>query len=170
MKRSLLQVFGIVLISGLIGIGVNGFRADGISLVENWQEKVLNEQLVGGLPAVSLQQAKEAHINGDALFIDAREPDFYELGHIPGAINLPVVHFDLVFPKLKEQLLEAGRVITYCDGASCDMSVELTEKLLFEGLAHVEIFTGGMQQWEATGQPVEEGPVPSGQEAAGSEH
>jgi rhodanese-related sulfurtransferase len=157
MKRSLLQLFGIVIISGFIGIGVNGFRADGISLVENWQEKVLNEQLVGGLPAVSLQQAKEAHINGDALFIDAREPDFYELGHIPGAVNLPVVNFDLVFPKLKEQLLEAGRVITYCGGASCDTSVELTEKLLFEGLPYVEIFTGGMQQWEATGQPVARG-------------
>jgi rhodanese-related sulfurtransferase len=168
MKRSLLQTFGIVIISGLIGIGVNIFRADGIPLVEHWQEKVLNEQLVGGLPAVSLKQAKEAFANGEALFVDARDPTFYELGHIPGAVNLPLRDFELVFPEVKERLLEAPRVITYCDGASCDgasceISVELTEKLLFEGLNYVEIFTGGIQQWEASGQPVEEGPLPSGQ-------
>ena len=163
MKRSLLQALGIIIVSGLIGIGVNAFRADGIPLVEHWQEKVLNEQLAGGLPAVSLKQAKEFFANGEALFVDARDPDFYELGHIPGAVNLPVSDFDSVFPKLKEQLLEAPRVIVYCDGASCEMSVDLTEKLLLAGLPNVEIFTGGIQQWEATGQQMEEGPLPNEQ-------
>ncbi len=163
MKRSLMQALAIVIISGLIGIGINVFRADGIALVEKWQEKVLNEQLTSGLPTVSLKQAKEAHQSGEALFVDARDPDFYELGHIPGAMNLPANDFDVVFPKLRERLQEAASVIIYCDGASCDMSVELTENLLMEGLNHVAIFTGGIQQWEATGQPVEEGPLPSRQ-------
>ena len=133
---------------------VNGLRADGIPLVERWQEKVLNEQLTGGLPAVSLKEAKEAHANGDALFVDARDAAFYEEGHIPGAVSLPLQDFEMVFPRLQEQLLAAPRVITYCDGASCEMSVELTEKLLFEGFVQVEIFTGGIQQWKAAGQPV----------------
>jgi rhodanese-related sulfurtransferase len=161
MKRSLLQAFLIVIISGMVGIGVNVFRADGIPLVEQWQEKVLNEKLVGGLPTVSLKLAKEAFVNGEALFLDARDPDFYELAHIPGAVNLPVGDFDLIFPRMKERLLEAPRVITYCDGVNCDMSVELTERLIFEGLNQVEIFTGGLHEWEAAGQPVEEGPVNS---------
>jgi rhodanese-related sulfurtransferase len=168
MKRSLLQACAIVIISGLIGIGVNVFRADGIPLVEQWQEKMLNEQLVGGLPAVSLKVAKEAFDSGEALFVDARDSDFYELGHIPGAVNLPLRDFDLVFPRLRRRLLEAARLITYCDGASCDTSVELTEKLLFAGMNHVEIFVGGIEQWEATGQPVEKGPVDSRQQGAGS--
>ena len=139
-------------------MAVNGLRADGIPLVERWQEKVLNEQLTGGLPAVSLKQAKEAHANGDALFVDARDPAFYEEEHIPGAVSLPVRDFDLVFPKLQKQLLAAPRVITYCDGASCEMSVELMEKLLFAGLEYIEIFTGGIQQWKAAGLPVVKGP------------
>jgi rhodanese-related sulfurtransferase len=125
--------------------------------VESWQEKVLNEQLTGGLPAVSLKQAKEAHANGVALFVDARDAAFYEEGHIPGAVSLPVQDFEIIFPRLQEQLLAAPRVITYCDGASCEMSVELTEKLLFAGLVQVEIFTGGIQQWKAAGQPVVSG-------------
>ena len=157
MKRSLLQASAIILISGVLGIAVNAFRGDGIPLVERWQEKVLNEQLTGGLPAVSLKQAREAYASGEALFVDARDSDFYEMGHIPGAVSLPVKDFDQTFPRLEEQLLAAARVITYCDGANCEMSVELTEKLLFAGLEQVEIFTGGMQQWRAEGQPIEEG-------------
>ena len=123
--------------------------------MENWQEKILNEQLTGGLPAVSLKEAREAYEEGYALFVDARDPDFFKAGHIPGAVNLPVKDFARVFPTLNERLLAAPRIITYCDGASCDMSVELTEKLLFAGLEQVEIFTGGIQQWKAAGQPVD---------------
>ncbi|MGB6930229.1 MAG: rhodanese-like domain-containing protein [Syntrophobacteria bacterium] len=157
MKRSLLQLIGIIIISGALGIGVNAFRAEGIPLMERWQEKVLNEQLTGGLPAVSLKQVKEAFKSGAALLVDARDPEFFERGHIPGAVSLPVRDFDSVFPKLEEQLRAAPRVITYCDGASCEMSVELTEKLLFAGLEYIEIFTGGIQQWQGAGQPIEEG-------------
>ena len=154
MKRSLLQSIGIVILSGALGIAVNALRAEGIPLVERWQEKVLNEQLTGGLPAVSLKQAKEAHESGDALFVDARDPEFFEQGHIPGAVSLPVRDFESVFPRLKEKLRAAPRVITYCDGASCEMSVELTEKLLFADIEYIEIFTGGIQQWQGAGQPV----------------
>ena len=158
MSRSLLQAVAIILLSGTIGFAVNGFRSDGIPWVENWQAKVLNEQLTGGLPAVSLKDAIEAHEGDYALFVDAREPDIFKVGHIPGAINLPVKDFDGVFPTVKKRLLAAPRIITYCDGASCEMSVELTEKLLFAGLERVEIFTGGMQQWKAAGQKVVKGP------------
>jgi len=157
MKRSLLQSVGIIIISGALGIAVNALRAEGIPLVERWQEKVLNQQLTGGLPAVSLKQVKEAYKSGTALFVDAREQEFFEQGHIPGAVSLPVREFDLVFPRLEEQIRAAPRVITYCDGASCEMSVELTEKLLFAGLEYVEIFTGGIQQWQGAGEPIEEG-------------
>jgi rhodanese-related sulfurtransferase len=154
MKRSLLQSIGIIIISGALGIGVNAFRAEGIPLMERWQEKVLNEQLTGGLPAVSLKQVKEAHRSGNVLFVDARDPEFFEQAHIPGAVSLPVGEFDSVFPRLEKQIRSAPRVITYCDSASCEMSVELTEKLLLAGLEYVEIFTGGILQWQGAGLPV----------------
>jgi rhodanese-related sulfurtransferase len=158
MKRSILQAIGIIIISGVVGLAVNTFRPNGLPLVGNWQEEALREQIAGGLPTVSLEQVKEAYENGDALFVDARDSDFYEEGHIPGAVNLPVRKFELVFPKVKERLLAATWVITYCDSASCELGVELTEKLLFTGMDRIEIFTGGIQQWQEAGQPVEEGP------------
>jgi rhodanese-related sulfurtransferase len=161
MKRSILQAVGIILLSGTIALAVNGFRPDRIPLVEKWHEKILNEQLTGGLPAVSLKEAREAYEGGYALFVDARDPDFFKAGHIPGAVNLPVEDFDRVFPTIKEELMAAPRIITYCDGANCEMSVELTEKLLFAGVEYVGIFTGGIQQWKAAGQPVAREPAGS---------
>jgi rhodanese-related sulfurtransferase len=158
MRRSLFQVIGIIIVSGAVGIAVNMIRANGIPLVEHWEDKVLHEQVTGGLPAVSFKQVKEAYESSEALFVDARDSDFYEEGHIPGAVNLPVREFDLVFPKLKERMLAAAWVITYCDDASCELSVQLTEKLLFAGIDRIEVFTGGIQQWQGAGQPVEEGP------------
>jgi rhodanese-related sulfurtransferase len=157
MRKTIVQALGIVIISGVLGIGVNVFRADSIPLVENWNERVLNEQLTGGLPAVSLAQVLKAFNNNEALFVDARPQDFYRIGHIPGAINIPVDDFDLLFPELREKITAAVQVITYCEGASCEVSVELTEKLLMAGVDRVLIYTGGMQQWQAEGHPVEKG-------------
>jgi rhodanese-related sulfurtransferase len=102
-----------------------------------------------------LEKAMEIFADGEALFVDARDPDLFQLGHIPGAVNLPVRNFEQVFPKIEEQLLAAPRVITYCGGDGCDTSIELTERLLLAGLYRVEVFTGGMEEWQAAGNPIE---------------
>jgi rhodanese-related sulfurtransferase len=125
--------------------------------VERWSDKILKEQQNSGFPAVSLEQAIGAFVRGEALFVDARAPEFYRLGHVPGALNLPLLDFDRVFPLLRDRLLSAPQVIAYCDGAGCEMSVGLTEKLLMAGIDRVAVFTGGMQQWKGAGQQVEVG-------------
>jgi rhodanese-related sulfurtransferase len=157
MKRSLLQALGITLISLALGIGVNSFRAHGIPIVERWSEKLAQKQQADGFPAVSLAETVAACTRGEALFLDAREPDFYKLGHIPGAVNLPVRQFDRVLPGLRGRLEAAPWLIAYCDGESCKASVELTEKLFLAGIDRVSVFPGGFHQWKDSGQAVEQG-------------
>lgn len=168
MKRSLLQALGIILISLALGLGVNAFRADGIPFVERWSEKLAHKQQAGGFPAVSLAETMAAFTRGEALFLDAREPDFYQLGHIPGALNLPVQEFERAFPLTRERLEAAPWLIAYCDGGSCEASVELSERLFLVGIDRVSVFPGGFQQWKDSGQAVEQGKGTGGQEAAGS--
>jgi len=156
-KRSLLQALGIILISLAFGLGANSFRADGIPLVERWSEKLAQKQQAGGFPAVSLAEAMGAFSRGEALFLDARDPDFYKLGHIPGAVNLPVHEFESVLPRMRERLETAPWLIAYCDGGSCEASVELTERLFLVGIDRVSVFPGGFQQWTESGQAVEKG-------------
>jgi rhodanese-related sulfurtransferase len=153
--RSLLQALGVIVISGALGLGANAFRADGIPLVERWTDKLAQKQQAGGSPAVSLPETVEALSRNDAVFLDARDPDFYALGHIPGAVNLPVHDFDRMFPGLKERIEAAPWVIVYCDGGGCEASLELTEKLFLAGIDRVSVFPGGFQQWTESGQTVE---------------
>jgi rhodanese-related sulfurtransferase len=154
-KRSLLQALGIIIISGALGLGANGFRADGIPLVERWTDTLAQKEQAAGFPAVSLAETVDALTKNEALFLDARDADFYAFGHIPGAVNLPVHDFDRVFPGLKERIQAAPWVIVYCDGGGCEASVELTEKLFLAGINQVSVFYGGFQQWTESGQRVE---------------
>ena len=167
MKRTLLQALGIILISLALGLGVNAFRADGIPFVERWSEKLAQKQQAGGFPAVSLAETVAAFTRGEALFLDARDRDLYKLGHIPGAVNLPVQEFERVFPRMRERLEAAPWLIAYCDGGSCEASVELTERLFLVGIDRISVFPGGFQQWKDSGQAVEEGEGTTGQEVAG---
>jgi rhodanese-related sulfurtransferase len=171
MKETLLQILGILVISGTLAFGTNALRAHGIPLVEHWSSKLLTQEQAAGLPAVSLAEAVRAYGRGEAVFVDARPAAFFRLGHIPGALSLPLDDFDRVFPLLKKQLLSAPQIIAYCDGASCETSMGLTGKLLMAGLDQVAVFTGGMEQWQAAGQRVETGPgesSPTGNERAQS--
>jgi len=166
--RSMFQALGISIISLALSLGVNAFRADGIPLVERWSEKLAQKQQAGGFPAVSLTETVAAFARGEVLFLDARDPDFYKLGHIPGALNVPVREFERILPEIRERLEAAPWLIAYCDGGSCEASVELTERLFMVGIDRISVFPGGLQQWEDSGQVVEQGEGTRGQQAGGS--
>ena len=92
-----------------------------------------------------------------ALIIDAREPDEFAEGHIPGAINLPYEEV-VTDPARLESLDSAGRpIITYCGGGGCEMSISLAEELFYAGHQRVAIYVGGYPAWTEADYPVEEG-------------
>ena len=89
---------------------------------------------------------------GDALILDAREPDEFEAGHIAGAVNLP---FSEVTPDRIEGVDSGGRpIVTYCDG-ECEVSMDLAWELVLQaGHRKVLVFMGGFPEWEVAGYPV----------------
>jgi len=93
---------------------------------------------------------------GGALIVDAREPALYEAGHIAGAVSLP---YEEGTPDRVEALDPGGRpIVTYCDGGSCELSMNLAWDLILEG-GHrkVLVFMGGFPEWQKAGYPVETG-------------
>ena len=92
-----------------------------------------------------------------AMIIDAREPEEFVEGHVPGALNLP---YDLVVtdPARLEAQDTGGRpIIVYCGGGGCELSLSLANELLFAGHERVAIYEGGFPEWVGRGYPVEEG-------------
>lgn len=103
---------------------------------------------------ISYDEAKLLFDAGSALFVDARHDYDYKLGHIKGAINVPLKDFELAKSPLantpKEKL-----IVTYCDGADCNSSIELAQKLAAAGFTNVKMFFGGWNEWQSRNRTIE---------------
>lgn len=84
--------------------------------------------------------------------IDVRPSDEFELGHLPGAISVPIGQLKRWLTKL-----DAHReVIAYCRGPWCVMSFEAVAALRKRGF-RAQRLEDGMPEWKAAGLPVETG-------------
>ena len=97
--------------------------------------------------------AADLHANQSAyIVIDARTPEVFAMGHVPGAINLPhrtITAETAAFPK-------DAVLVTYCDGIGCNASTKAAVKLSRLG-DRVKEMIGGMDWWRRDGLPVHDG-------------
>lgn len=103
---------------------------------------------------VSVDEAQELFRAGKALFVDARSEFDYKLGHIKGAVNLPLKSATKgadILPDVPKDRM----VVTYCDGANCNSSIDLAARLYASGFSSVRIFFGGWEEWRARSLPTE---------------
>ncbi|MFQ5789015.1 MAG: rhodanese-like domain-containing protein [Acidobacteriota bacterium] len=135
------------------GILNNHVSPEGIGLTQHPLEAV--SELDSSRFIRSLKDA-EAKWKQGVTFVDARQEDFYWLGHIPGAISLPISDFETTFPKVQMVLPSSDReIVCYCSGFGCEESTELAERLLAFGYQRVYVFEGGWPEWSDAGLPVE---------------
>jgi rhodanese-related sulfurtransferase len=113
------------------------------------------------IPHLSLIGVKDRFDRKVALFLDARKPEEYKEGHIPGAINFSALEINkfapIVLPQLKDKNQE---LIAYCIGGDCTLSTELAQMLIDQGYTRVEVYEGGWPEWKKTGYPVTVGDTP----------
>lgn len=151
-KKTLLQALAIVAASGVLALGVNFIRADGLPLVSARQSQVDLKRTGGEIP---LKDAALLHASGRAVFLDARPQLDYVQGHIKDAISLPLREFASQFQDLKPKLEKAEVVVTYCDGERCPLGENLAKHLRDAGLKNVLVLKNGWTSWTAEGLPVE---------------
>ncbi len=99
----------------------------------------------------NLYQLRE---EGRVLLVDVRPSFFFKLGHIPGALSLPLKSFDSVFPDIRPQI-DAARnagslVVLYCANEECPDSLTTARKLSELGYSSV-VYSGGWKEWKAAG-------------------
>ena len=88
--------------------------------------------------------------DGLVTVLDVRPEDEFALGHLPGAVNIPLA-------KLKDRLdeLPADReVVAYCRGPYCVLSFEAVAALRARGYL-VRRLEDGYPEWKAAGLPIE---------------
>ena len=106
---------------------------------------------------VTRDQAQAYFNSGKALFIDARHEFDYKLGHIRGAISIPLNIFETKKAVL-DTIPKNRLLVAYCDGEECNSSIELSVKLAKEGYTDVKIFFGGWREWMDLNLPIDKSP------------
>jgi rhodanese-related sulfurtransferase/DNA-binding transcriptional ArsR family regulator len=90
--------------------------------------------------------------DGCVTVLDVRPPDEFAVGHVPGAVNVPL--------EMLEQRLKAfdpaQEIVAYCRGAYCVLSFEAVAVLRERGFT-VHRLEEGFPEWRAAGLPVETG-------------
>lgn len=102
------------------------------------------------LEPVSREELLERSRMGFVTVLDVRPADEYAMGHLPGAINIPLAELEA---RLAE--IEPGQeIVAYCRGRYCVLSFEAVATLRARGF-NVRRLEDGLPEWRAAGLPVE---------------
>lgn len=88
--------------------------------------------------------------HGDVVLLDVRPEDEFSLGHLPGALNIPLRELE---QRLAE-LPDGHEIVAYCRGPYCVLSFEAVAALRARGFA-VRRLEAGFPEWKAAGLPIE---------------
>lgn len=89
--------------------------------------------------------------NEDAVYLDVREPNEWNLGRIPGAVHLPRGNLE---SKLEAMVGRDRRIVVYCARGNRSALAALTMRQM--GYDDVASMSSGFQAWPDVDGPIEE--------------
>jgi molybdopterin/thiamine biosynthesis adenylyltransferase/rhodanese-related sulfurtransferase len=111
----------------------------------------LLNQVKAEIEEIEASRAAALLEDGDAVFVDVRERDEWDEGHIPGAIHVPRGFLESRADKAVSD--QSRPVVVYCgSGARSAFAAKTLEEL---GYDDVVSLTGGFTDWKRNGFPTE---------------
>ena len=107
------------------------------------------------LEPVSREELLAKSRAGAVTVLDVRPSDEFALGHLPGAVNIPLRELEARLAELDP----AQEVVAYCRGAYCVLSYEVVAALRTRGFKARRL-EDGLPEWRAAGLPVVVGNSP----------
>lgn len=123
-----------------------------VAEVEQVVRSYFNER--DALEAVSREELLQRSRTGAVTVLDVRPEDEFALGHLPGAVNIPL-------RALEQRLSEldpTNEIVAYCRGPYCVLSYEAVAALRARGFK-VRRLEDGLPEWRAAGLPVVSGSI-----------
>ena len=114
-------------------------------------EKILRG-LSGGADAsepVNRDDLAERMAEGSVTILDVRPADEFDLGHIPGAMNITLQDLERLLPDLDPD----ADIVAYCRGPYCIYAHQAVAALRKRGLKARRL-EGGLPEWRADGREV----------------
>ncbi len=149
-------MFKAVMLTALWIIGQTEWVSGGVSHPAAFQDTttavVHNKAPI--VQEISLEEAHKLFEEKSALFVDARQPFFYERAHITNAISIHFRKADTLH--VVKTLDKNFPLVLYCGGPECDQAERLARTLMIKGFRTLYVFTGGMDAWRAAKYPITE--------------
>jgi molybdopterin/thiamine biosynthesis adenylyltransferase/rhodanese-related sulfurtransferase len=111
----------------------------------------LLQQVRAEISEVDATRARELIDSGDVLFVDVREQDEWDEGHIPGAVHIPRGYLE---SRIERAAADPSRsIVLYCAaGNRSAFGARALEELGYEDVVSL---SGGFTDWKRNGFPVE---------------
>ena len=151
------QVAALAMLSAAVALAVNALRADRLPLVGDFSAAARMTTATGERMDIPLEEAEKLFFTHAAVFIDARSLDDFVKGRIQGARSLPWQEVDSKFIGATQDLDLETRIVTYCDGETCELSHDLALFLRDAGFTNARVLVNGWTVWQQAGLPVESG-------------
>ena len=151
------ETMAMVLLAVVLGLLVNQLRPGRLPLVGDWSPEAQLTLESGKSLVISLDEARDSFFSEKAVFLDARSPELYKLGHITGARNLPWNAVDENFDAVMADIHQDALLIAYCDGESCSESKDLALDLFYRGYENVRVLVNGWSLWKEYQLPMDKG-------------
>lgn len=101
------------------------------------------------LEPLSRAELVERAERGEVVILDVRPREEFALGHIPGALSVPLDQLDATLARLPKR----AHVVAYCRGPYCVMAPQAVERLRAKGFKARRL-ADGMPEWRLAGLPV----------------
>jgi rhodanese-related sulfurtransferase/predicted transcriptional regulator len=113
-------------------------------------DRLLSGYFRDSLEPVSRTDLLDRMRDGLVTVLDVRPEDEFALGHLPGAVNIPLADLERRLADLPPD----QELIAYCRGPYCVLSFEAVAKLRRRGY-RARRLEDGYPEWKAAGLPVE---------------
>jgi rhodanese-related sulfurtransferase len=182
MKNILFETLALAVLGAVVAFSANALSPRGLKLTRNYfpSGQVISVSASNAAPAQllrdkGLQVIETAEVStlfrdpriqdGLIVFIDARNTQHFQEGHIPGAYEFDHYRPEQYLPSVMPVCQTAEQIIVYCTGGDCEDS-QFAAIFLRDSLAlpkeKIFVYVGGIHEWEAAGLPVEMGLQNSG--------
>ena len=155
-KKQVVGIFSLAIILGVLRF----FLMDDPEFTLIKKERIIQQITTYTVPddmtepmSISLEFAKYLFDEISAVFIDARDVEDFDLGHIQNSLNIPYDYYE-DYEDVIDELNDTVTYVIYCSGDECSLSIDLADYLFNELLFEkVLIFEGGWPQWRDAEYP-----------------
>jgi rhodanese-related sulfurtransferase len=149
--RIISRAMVVVAFSAGIAFCVNAARENRLPIVMPFPPEYKCPSGLDAVRPVAAVNALETFGHSDTVFVDARNEEEFERGHIEGSINIPYLFMDPTSNEVLRPLRPYKMIIIYCNSRDAQLSRLMSAELAQGGLKGVTYLEGGALAWIAAG-------------------